>query len=267
MMRTLNMKRAVAAVAFAGLFAVATAQAQDAPQAKSMSELLRLVEQGRVSDNRENQQREREFANAKAEQQNLLNKARGDKRAAEQRSERLETEYDTNEGEIAELTATLDQRLGSLKELFGVMQQVAGDSRARFEGSLTNIQYPDRGEFLEGLAKKIGSSSQLPSLGRDRAVVVRTAARDDRERSGRALQRRRGRPRGYPGSRREVVRVGLFNIIDGRQVSEVRAVDRHCVRTAAPAGAGALHLTALRRCSRPPAARPSSASTRPWAAC
>jgi biopolymer transport protein ExbB len=41
---------------------------------------------------------------------------------------------------------------------------VAGDARTRFETSLTSIQYPDRVEFLEGLAKKIGSSAQLPSI-------------------------------------------------------------------------------------------------------
>ena len=34
----------------------------------------------------------------------------------------------------------------------------------RFETSLTSVQYPDRVEFLEGLAKKIGGGNQLPSL-------------------------------------------------------------------------------------------------------
>jgi biopolymer transport protein ExbB len=216
MMKTLNRKAAAAAFAVAAVFAIGTAQAQDAPQAKSISELLRLVEQGRVSDNRENQQREREFASAKAEQQNLLNKARADKRTAEQRSEQLENEYDVNEGEIAELTATLDDRLGALKELFGVMQQVAGDSRARFDGSLTNIQYPDRGEFLEGLAKKIGSSSKLPSL----AEIERLWFELQREmtESGRVV-RFTTDVVDLEGTKapREVVRVGLFNIVtDGK---------------------------------------------------
>ena len=212
----ISLKVLLAAAALAGIVASGPGAAQDAPAAKSMSELLRLVEQGRVSDNRENQQREREFANARSEQQKLLNDAQARKRAAENKSEQLEGEYDTNEGQIAELSATLDQRLGALKELFGVMQQVAGDSRARFDSSLTNIQYPDRGEFLEGLAKKIGSSSRLPSL-------------DEIERLWFELQREMtesGRVVKIPTqvisqegteNNQDIVRVGLFNIVaDGK---------------------------------------------------
>ena len=62
------------------------------------------------------------------------------------------------------MTETLNERLGALKELFGVMQQVAGDARSRFDNSLTNVQYPDRSSFLDNLAKKLGSSSKLPSI-------------------------------------------------------------------------------------------------------
>jgi biopolymer transport protein ExbB len=203
----------MAALVCLSLLALTAAQAQDAPKAKSMSELLRLVEQGRVSDNRENQQREREFAGAKSEQQKLLNQSQATKRAAENRSEQLESAYDVNEGEIAELTATLDQRLGSLKELFGVMQQVAGDSRARFDSSLTNIQYPDRGEFLEGLAKKIGSSSQLPSLGEIEQLWFELQR--EMTESGRVV-RFTADVIDLEGTKapREVVRVGVFNIVD-----------------------------------------------------
>jgi len=138
--------------------------AQDQKKAMSMSELLRQVEQGRVTDNKENKAREARFAQAKTEQQKLLNEAKGEKGAAESRSQQLENDFEANDKQIADLTATLNARLGSLKELFGVMQQVSGDSQVRFENSLTHIQYPDRGEFLEALAKKIGSSAKLPSL-------------------------------------------------------------------------------------------------------
>ena len=145
-------------------FAVLGPSSAVAQQAVSIEELLRQVEQGRINDNQENRQREERFRASRADQQQLLRDAEPTKRAEEQRSERLENEFDANEGTLTDLKALYNERLGALKELFGVMQQVAGDTRGRFDSSLTNIQYPDRGQFLGDLAKKIGSASQLPSI-------------------------------------------------------------------------------------------------------
>lgn len=159
-----TMRILITAVAFVSIVAISLpASAQD-NKAMSMSDLLKQVEQGRVSDSAEYKSREQKFRQAKTEQQKLLNDAKREKAREEARSQRLETEFEVNDEEIDQLTTTLNQRLGSLKELFGVMQQVSGDSQVRFDNSLTNIQYPDRGEFLETLAKKIGSSAKLPSL-------------------------------------------------------------------------------------------------------
>ena len=69
-----------------------------------------------------------------------------------------------NELRIVDLQEQFTKRLGSLKELFGVLQQAAGDARATFDNSLTNIQYPGRGAFLTALAEKMGSATQLPSI-------------------------------------------------------------------------------------------------------
>ena len=63
-----------------------------------------------------------------------------------------------------DVTEQLNARLGSLRELFGVLQQVAGDARGLFEASLTNIEYPERSQFLTDLAAKMGSGSQLASI-------------------------------------------------------------------------------------------------------
>jgi len=134
-------------------------------QARSLDELLRLVEQGRARDNTEEQQRERAFKADQAEQQRLLGEARNRRTAEEKRSETLENTFDANELTIAEVTEQLNNRLGSLKELFGVLQQVSGDARGLFNSSLTNIEYPDRGEFLTSLAQKMGSTSELASIG------------------------------------------------------------------------------------------------------
>ncbi len=184
-------------------------------KAMSMSELLRQVEQGRVTDNSENKAREQRFGQAKTEQQKLLNAARRDKSNQEARSQRLETEFEKNDIDVAELTETLNQRLGSLKELFGVMQQVSGDAQVRFENSLTNLQFPDRSVFLEALAKKIGSSAQLPSLGE----IERLWFELQREMSenGKVVKFNTAVIINGEEQNLEVVRVGGFNIIaDGK---------------------------------------------------
>ena len=153
---------ALTLVAAATLTIAAPAQVQ--AQARSLDDLLRLVEQGRARDNQESQQREQRFRSAQAEQQGLLRDARGRRAAEERRSEQLENTFDENELTIAEVTEQLNNRLGSLKELFGVLQQVSGDARGLFDNSLTNIEYPERSNFLTGLAQKMGSTAELASI-------------------------------------------------------------------------------------------------------
>jgi len=136
----------------------------NAQQAMTMDELLRAVERGRVQDNQENREREARFRAERAQQDQMLSQARAEKKTEEARSTRLEATAEKNKEELKDLEEELNERLGSLKELFGVMQQVAGDARTRFDTSITSVQYPDRVEFLDGLAQKIGGSSQLPSL-------------------------------------------------------------------------------------------------------
>ncbi len=149
---------AVLAVAFA-----APVQAQDA-EVLSLDELLQIVRDAGGRDVEEEAARLREFEQNQANQQQLLNDAQAQKAAEEARSGRLETTFEENELLIADVTEQLNVRLGSLRELFGVLQQVAGDARGLFEASLTNIEYPERSQFLTDLAAKMGSSSQLASI-------------------------------------------------------------------------------------------------------
>jgi biopolymer transport protein ExbB len=156
--------RALALTFLAAATLMTAAPTEVLAQARSLDELLRLVEQGRARDNREAQQREQRFQSAQAEQQRLLREARNRRVAEERRSEQLENTFDENELTIAEVTEQLNNRLGSLRELFGVLQQVSGDARGLFDNSLTNIEYPERSNFLTALAQKMGSSSELASI-------------------------------------------------------------------------------------------------------
>ena len=102
--------------------------------------------------------REKQNSDKRDQQEKLLSEADATKITEENRSTQLEAIFEENEAELNILQDTLTERLGALKELFGVMRQVAGDARTRFDNSLTNVQYPDRSPFLEDLAKKIGSN-------------------------------------------------------------------------------------------------------------
>ena len=135
------------------------------------------------------------------------------------RSSELEALFEANEAVNNDLQDTLNERLGALKELFGVMQQVAGDARTRFDNSVTNVQYPDRTMFLEDLAKKIGSNSKLPSI----AEIERLwfMLQQEMTESGKVVKFTADViDTNGAKSPTEVVRVGLFNIVaDGKYLN------------------------------------------------
>ncbi len=133
-------------------------------QADTLEELLRNVEQRRVTESREHAQREQTFVREKNQQARMLADAQAERRREEQRSERLETTFEENEIRIGDLQEQLDRRLGSLRELFGVLQQVAGDTRGLFEGSIISAEFPNRGDWLGQLAAKMGTASELATI-------------------------------------------------------------------------------------------------------
>jgi biopolymer transport protein ExbB len=157
------MKRITTIIA-AGLLVLGAGGAQAQDDARSMQQLLELIQQGQARDSQEARQREAEFARRKNEQQNLLNQARAERNRQERESERLEQLFEDQQAEIVAARAALDERLGALKELFGVLQTVAGDAQGRFANSLTNIQYPDREEFLVELGSKMAGANSLASI-------------------------------------------------------------------------------------------------------
>ncbi|NCF15635.1 MAG: energy transducer TonB [Gammaproteobacteria bacterium] len=142
----------------------ASANAQEDAGAASMAELLRLIEQGQARDSRESRQREAAFAQARNQQQSLLNQARAERTRQENVSSQLENQFEENQQRIITARQALDERLGALKELFGVLQTVSGDTQGRFAASLTNIQFPDRSEFLVELGNKMAGASSLASI-------------------------------------------------------------------------------------------------------
>jgi biopolymer transport protein ExbB len=146
------------------LFTMGSATAQDNGGAKSMAELLQLIQKGEAAENQEARKREADFKKQQGQQQQLLNNARAERTRQENESQRLEKLFQDNQAKTITARLALDERLGALKELFGVLQTVSGDAQGRFNASLTNIQYPDRGEFLTELGNKMAGANTLASI-------------------------------------------------------------------------------------------------------
>lgn len=151
-------------IGLASCLLLATTVVAQAATAVSLDELLQQVKSGRVKDAAENKARLDEFRANRATQTKALNDEKAERARQEQRSARMEKEFEVNDGKIIVLEQAFQDRLGGLKELFGVLQQAAGDARGQFETSLTQVQFPDRTDFLLDFAKKMGQSSRLASL-------------------------------------------------------------------------------------------------------
>lgn len=133
-------------------------------QASNLDELLSQLQQGQIAQSKENKQREREFIARKDQQEQLLQQAKNTRDQALTLSSQLESSFQSNEVDIANSTKALNKRMGELKELFGVLQQVAGDTQSKFQTSVVSAQIPGRGQFLDEFAQSMGSTSKLASI-------------------------------------------------------------------------------------------------------
>lgn len=133
-------------------------------KALDLDALLKQLAEGKFQQNQQNIDREKEFVQKRTEQDAMLTDA-SDRRDDElTASTRLETQYEENEFKIADLKEALNNRLGSLKELFGSLQQTAGDTKNKFKTSIISAQIPGRDVFLDEMAQSMGKSSKLASI-------------------------------------------------------------------------------------------------------
>jgi len=192
------------------LFMVGVAQTQE--DATSMDALLEQIKQGQARDSLEARQREQRFAQARNEQQNMLNQSRQERARQERNSGRLEQLFEDNQTRIVAARVALDERLGALKELFGVLQTVAGDAQGRFNESLTSIQFPDRERFLVALGGKMAGATALASI--DEIEQLWYELQREVTESGKIVRfNHQITLAGGEVINTEVVRVGIFNIV------------------------------------------------------
>lgn len=190
-----------------------------AAEPMNLDALLKTLEQGKSAQSEQNKQREQEFAARQSEQVQMLKNTQAKRNQMLSESERLETQFEENEIKLANLTDTLSKRMGSLKELFGVLQQVAGDSSNKFATSVVSAQLPGRSTFMDELAQKMGSTSKLASI-EDIEKVWFELQREMTEQGKVSRFNTDVIVDGGNKVQKEVVRVGAFNLISDGQYLE-----------------------------------------------
>ncbi|WP_022946856.1 MotA/TolQ/ExbB proton channel family protein [Pseudoalteromonas ruthenica] len=196
-----------------------------AADAMDLDALLKTLEQGKVAQSAENKEREQAFMARENEQLQMLRQAEQTRNAKLQESEQLETRFEENEVKLAQLSDTLQNRMGTLKELFGVLQQEAGESANKFATSVISAQLPGRDEFMEEMAQKMGSSSKLASI-EDIEKVWFELQREMTEQGKVTRFNTEVIVAGGAKENKEVLRVGAFNLIaDGKYLEYNNVTD------------------------------------------
>ena len=219
------LKKSVAAVFMLALMLVTNISSAAPQQPLNLDQLLQQLQQGKFAQSQENQQREARFKAEAAAQERLLREAMAEREQLEHLSERLERQFEANESELASLTDALTQRMGSLRELFGVLQQVSSDTASKLQSSLISAEYPARHEPLVQLAEKIGRSSTLASMAEIETVWL--ALLQEMTESGKISQfTRQVTLASGEQVARQVTRVGAFNLVaDGKYLELIPGTD------------------------------------------
>ena len=166
------------------------------------------------------------------ELRNIKIKLTNDLRAAEELSDQLSAEFDDNESQLSELEEKLTLKLGNLGEMFGVVRQVAGQTKGEFENSISNLQFPERNDALQKLTEK----RKLPSVEEIKVLWVELIK--EIKNSG-DIVTFNSKVANADGSSEEadVLRIGLFNLsTDGILVKHIPEINEIENLPAQPSG-------------------------------
>lgn len=157
------MKKAINFVLFAASMTVGLSTIANANE---LDKLLQQVKNDRISQAKLDKKREAEFTSARADKQALLNKAKAELNAQQERNKRLTKEFSENEITLAQKEVELDTAQGTLGEMFGVSRAAAANAYGQIATSIVSAEYPGRGEILNEIAnsKKIPELEQLEEL-------------------------------------------------------------------------------------------------------
>ena len=192
----------------ATLITIVTMAFSVSASAQTLEELAEIVRQAANTEGQINQEREARFLRERDNQRALLAEARAEKAREEKRSDDLKSEYDRLERELAELTTVLQERMGNLGELFGIVRQSSGDIQAALNDSMVSAQRSGRGDFLSELAQR----KALPNVQELSTVWSRMVT--EIAESGRVVKFNATVERANGAKEdMEVVRIGVFNAV------------------------------------------------------
>lgn len=147
------MKRILTTIALAATFVIAPVQAQ------TVDQLLSQVRNGTLQKSKAAVDLENRFRSAGAGKAAIVTQLRTERAALEARSDALETQYGTNTEELNALRNQRQASLGDLKDLFGAIQQIVGETEATFETSLVSAEFPGRGANFAEITKKVSNQA------------------------------------------------------------------------------------------------------------
>ncbi|WP_036499020.1 MotA/TolQ/ExbB proton channel family protein [Nitrosococcus oceani] len=204
------------------LFVTATTLTAHAAEPTDLKALVEEVQSQSVLESKTLAAREQRFLQAREHQAAVVQKLRQTLAAERQRGEELKQRYKKNETTITAQTETLHAQMGTLGELFGVARQTAKEMQGLLEASLISSQYPGRAKLPTRLAesKANPTAKELENLWH---LLLQEMLESSRVVH---FQAPVITPDGAE-SRREVVRLGAFNVIsDGQYLRYLPDSDR-----------------------------------------
>jgi len=211
----------------------------------SLDELLQKVKQGHRRDQQENQQRIDQFSQNRQQQRNLLSDIKNQRAQAEAMSLQQEQQFEANEQQITLLQERLTQRLGSLKELFGVLQLVANDAQGQFDNSLVQLHYPERTAELNAFSEKMGQVTELPSVAEIETLWFELQR--EMTESGKIVQSKQTvLLQNGQEVEMDLIRIGTFNLIaDGKYIQRINETGRIVEYPRQPSGRYMIGATSI----------------------
>ena len=138
--------------------AVVAALAVSPVQAQTVDQLLQAVKQGTLQKSKEASDLEKQFKSA-GDKAGFIASLKQKRQTLEAQSQQLEATFETNEQALNQTRTARESALGDLKELFGAIQQVVGESKATFDNSIISAQFPDRTAGFDTISKKVSNQT------------------------------------------------------------------------------------------------------------
>lgn len=195
---------------------LAASPLQPKKEIESLNELLDMVKQGRIEQSQENRTREQRFKQDQSKQQQLLEEAVSERKKLERRSELLETTYAENKEKLDDLSRRLDDRMGSLKELFSHLQNSTSETSSQLHQSITSVEFPSRYLEMEDLIDHLGGTRTLPSINDIEQLWFQMQREMIESGKIKHLNLEVITTQGEP-VQADVVRVGAFNLLSGER--------------------------------------------------